>query len=240
MESHIASALPVSRRKALGLLSLSTAALAGGGLAAAPLHAEVLPVDAALPDIRTPSEALAELMAGNGRFVAGRTVGPHRNMARVQELSSGQTPFASVLSCADSRVPVEILFDQGFGDVFVCRAAGNIVTPEMIGSLEFGTAVLGSQALVVLGHTSCGAVKATIAGTAVPGQISTLYQHIQPAVDATPGRELEAVARQNARMQASLLRTASPVIGGLVRENKLVVVPAVYDISTGRVTLLDP
>lgn len=240
MESHIASALPVSRRKALGLLSLSTAALAGGGLAAAPLHAGVLPADAALPDIRTPGEALVELMAGNQRFVAGRPVGPHRNMARVRELSDGQTPFAAVLSCADSRVPVEILFDQGFGDVFVCRAAGNIVTPEMIGSLEFGTAVLGSKALVVLGHTSCGAVKATIAGNAVPGQISALYQHIQPAVDATPGRELEAVARQNARMQASLLRTASPVIGGLVRENKLVVVPAVYDISTGQVTMLDP
>jgi carbonic anhydrase len=238
MHSHIASALPVSRRKALGLLSLSTAVVAGGGLAAAPLHA-AMPADAALPEIRTPREALAELMAGNRRFMEGRPVGPHRNMARVQEVAAGQTPFAAVLSCADSRVPVEILFDQGFGDVFVCRAAGNIVTPEMIGSLEFGTAVLGSQVLVVLAHTSCGAVKATIAGDAVPGQISTLYQHIQPAVDATPSRELEAVARENARMQARLLRTASPVIGGLVRDSKLVVVPAVYELSTGRVTLLE-
>ena len=240
MEPQIASALPVSRRKALGLLSLSGAVLAGGGLAAAPLHAEAPPADAALPVIRTPAEALAELMSGNQRFVAGRPVGPHRSMTRVHELSDGQTPFAAVLSCADSRVPVEILFDQGFGDVFVCRAAGNVVTPEMTGSLEFGTAVLGAQALVVRAPTSCGAVKATIAGDAVPGQISALYQHIQPAVDATPGREPEAVARQNARMQASLLRTASPVIGGLVRENKLVVVPAVYELATGRVTLLDP
>lgn len=239
MENERDCALPVSRRKALGLLSLTGAALAtsAGGLAARPLHATG--AGDALPGIHTPDAALRELMAGNERFLQGRPVGPNRNLARVQETAMGQTPFASVLACADSRVPVEILFDQGFGDVFVCRAAGNIVTPEMIGSLEFGTAVLGSRVLVVLGHTACGAVKATVAGDAVPGQISTLYQHIQPAVDATPSRETEAVARENARMQAALLRTASPVIGGLVRENKLRVVPAMYDIATGRVVLLD-
>ena len=240
MENKLESAMPVSRRKALGLLSLTGAALAAtgaGGLAARPLHA-LAPADA-LPDIHTPEEALRELMAGNARFLRGETVGPNRSMARIQETATGQSPFASVLACADSRVPVEILFDQGFGDVFTCRAAGNIVTPEMIGSLEFGTLVLGSRVLMVLGHTSCGAVKATIAGDPVPGQISALYQHIQPAVLATPTNDVDVVAAANARIQAALLRTASPVIGALVRENKLMVVPAIYDISTGRVTVLD-
>lgn len=238
MQSHMASALPVSRRKVLGLLSLSSAALAGGGLAAAPLHA-VTPADIALPPIRTPLDAMAELIAGNRRFMEGRPVGPHRTMARVQELAAGQAPFAAVLACADSRVPVEILFDQGVGDLFVCRAAGNIVTPELIGSLEFGTAVLGARAVVVLGHTGCGAVKATIAGDPVPGQISTLYRHIRPAVERSATRELEDVSRHNVRVQAGLLRTSSPVIAQLVREDKLLVVGGMYDLGTGRVTLLE-
>lgn len=237
MDPHTRSAHLLSRRKALGLLSLSAAALAGGTLSPAPLHAAG--VHDALPDVGTPEQALAELMAGNRRFVEGRPVGPHRNMARVQQVSAGQSPFAAVLACADSRVPVEILFDQGFGDVFVCRAAGNIVTPELIGSLEFGTLVLGAQALVVLGHTSCGAVKATIEGGAVPGQISSLYSHIQPAVERSASREVEDVTRENVRVQAGLLRTSSPVIAQLVRENKLVVAGGVYDLSTGRVTMLD-
>ena len=236
MNANHPLAAPVSRRRALGLLSLSGAAVAAGGLAAVPLHAAD---ESALPAIHDPADALRELMAGNRRFVDGRPVGPHRNMARVREVSAGQSPFAAVLSCADSRVPPEIVFDQGFGDVFVCRAAGNIVTPELIGSLEFGTLVLGAKALVVLGHTHCGAVKATIAGQAVPGQISTLYRHIRPAVDRSATRELEDVARHNVRIQAELLRTSSPVIAQLIAEQKLVVVGGFYDLETGRVALLE-
>ena len=221
----------VSRRRALGLLTLSGAAVATGAIPTA-LHAESFE----LPDITNPRQALAEMMTGNERFVSGRTVAPNRSMARVKEVAPTQKPFAAVLSCADSRVPVEIVFDQGFGDVFVCRAAGNIVTPELIGSLEFGTLVLGSKVLMVLGHTGCGAVKATIAGEAVPGQISTLYRHIQPAVDRVQSRELEEVTRENVRVQARLLRTSSPVIAQLVREDKLIVAGGVYDLGTGRVT----
>jgi carbonic anhydrase len=221
----------VSRRRALGLLALSGAAVATGTVPTS-LHAESFE----LPNISTPREALAELMAGNQRFVSGRTVGPNRSMARLRETAPTQKPFASILACADSRMPVEIVFDQGFGDVFVCRAAGNIVTPEMMGSLEFGTLALGSKVLMVLGHTACGAVKATIDGGPVPGQISTLYQHIQPAVDRVPSKDVEAVVRENVRVQARLLRNASPVIAQLVRENKLMVVGGVYDLSTGRVT----
>lgn len=218
----------LSRRRALSLLTVSAAAVA----LPVPLRAT------ALPSILTPDAALQELMAGNRRFIEGRTVGPNRSMARIRDVAAAQSPFAAVLSCADSRVPVEIVFDQGFGDLFVCRAAGNIVTPEIIGSMEFGTLVLGSKLLVVLGHTGCGAVKAAIAGDAVPGQISTLYRHIQPAVDRTPTREMEAVSRENVRVQVGLLRDASPVIAGLVRERKLQVVGGVYDLSTGRVTML--
>jgi carbonic anhydrase len=236
MNANHPLAAPVSRRRALGLLSLSGAAVAAGGLAAVPLHAAD---ESALPVIHTPAQAMAELMAGNRRFVEGRPIGPHRNMARVREVAEGQSPFAAVLSCADSRVPPEIVFDQGFGDVFVCRAAGNIVTPELIGSLEFGTMVLGAKALVVLGHTHCGAVKATIAGQAVPGQISTLYRHIRPAVDRSATRELEDVARHNVRIQAELLRTSSPVIAQLIAEEKLAVVGGFYDLETGRVALLE-
>jgi carbonic anhydrase len=222
----------VSRRRALGLLALTGAAVATG-VTPRPLQASE---SFELPGIDTPEQALAEMMAGNGRFVSGRTVGPNRSMARLKEVAPTQKPFAAVLSCADSRVPVEIVFDQGFGDVFVCRAAGNIVTPELIGSLEFGTLVLGSKVLMVLGHTGCGAVKATIAGDAVPGQISSLYRHIQPAVDRVASKELEEVTRENVRVQARLLRSSSPVIAQLVRDKKLVVAGGVYDLATGRVT----
>ncbi len=226
---------PVSRRRALAFLSLSGAALAAGAALPAPL----LAAGDALPGIETPEEALTELVAGNRRFVEGRPVGPHRSMARVRDVAAGQSPFAAVLACADSRVPVEILFDQGFGDVFVCRAAGNVISPELVGSLEFGTLVLGAKVLVVLGHTQCGAVKATIAGEPVPGQISSLYSRIQPAVERSATRDPEEVARENVRIQARLLRTSSPVIAQLVRDRKLMVAGGIYDLASGAVTLLD-
>eukprot|EP00276_Gloeochaete_wittrockiana_P024022 CAMPEP_0184368168 /NCGR_PEP_ID=MMETSP1089-20130417/161489_1 /TAXON_ID=38269 ORGANISM="Gloeochaete wittrockiana, Strain SAG46.84" /NCGR_SAMPLE_ID=MMETSP1089 /ASSEMBLY_ACC=CAM_ASM_000445 /LENGTH=264 /DNA_ID=CAMNT_0026710379 /DNA_START=69 /DNA_END=863 /DNA_ORIENTATION=+ len=122
-----------------------------------------------------PDEAITFLRDGNKRFISGNIMAPNRNMERVKDLASGQKPFAAFLSCADSRVPIGIIFDQGFGDVFITRIAGNIATPELVASLEFGTAVLGSKIIYVLGHTSCGAVKATAAGAAVPGVISSLY-----------------------------------------------------------------
>ncbi|MBC7673214.1 MAG: carbonic anhydrase [Polaromonas sp.] len=231
---------PVSRRSLLGRLALAGA----GGIVAGAIPARSL-FAFTLPPIGTPAEALKELATGNQRFVDGKSVGPHRSMARLKEVAPSQAPFAAVLACADSRVPVEILFDQGFGDMFVCRAAGNIVTPEMLASLEFGTLVLGAKAPLVLGHSACGAVKATISGDAVPGQISTLYQYIQPAVDRIAGQskdgkaELEAAARENVRMQTRLLGRSSPVLRGLVREGKLAIVGGMYDLASGRVAMLD-
>ena len=142
-----------------------------------------------------------------------------------------------MLSCADSRVPVEIVFDQTIGHVFVTRVAGNVVTPEIIGSLEYGVAVLGTAVLVVLGHGSCGAVSAAIAAKDVPGQISALYRHIRPAVDQA-GSDLDAAIRANARIHARLLQEASPVIASAVKQKRLKVVAAYYDLATGVVTLL--
>jgi carbonic anhydrase len=248
-----ATAAAISRRTLLGRLAfvgaggLVAAAIPTGSLFAGTTRTAVDPAPDSgygLPSIDTPAAAMRELVMGNQRFAEGKSTGPHRSMARLRDVAPKQAPFAAVLACADSRVPVEILFDQGFGDMFVCRAAGNIVTSEMLASLEFGTLVLGAKVLLVLGHNSCGAVKATIAGDAVPGQISALYQHIQPAVERVAAQskeakpELEAVAHENVRLQVRLLAGSSPVLGGLVKEGKLTISGGMYDLSTGRVTML--
>ena len=134
-------------------------------------------------------------------------------------------------------MPVELIFDQTIGHIFVTRVAGNVVTPEIIASLEYGALVLGTKVILVMGHASCGAVKATIQGKEVPGQISALYPHIQPAIDQA-GPNLDAATRANTKIQAALLRESSTVIAGLVKEGKLKVVAAHYDIANGSVTLL--
>ncbi len=183
----------------------------------------------------TPDQALAALAAGNERFVAGKTLAPHRNLARLREVASKQTPFAAFLGCADSRVPIELVFDQGFGDLFVTRVAGNVADPAVIGSLEFGTSVLGAKVLYVLGHLACGAVSAALRGEAVPGQISTLFQHLRPAVKRAAGDVARAVVA-NVQNQMETLAEASPVIARLVRDGQLTVAGGVFDLLSGRVT----
>src|SRR6202030_1489292 len=148
-----------------------------------------------------------------------------------------QEPYAAVLSCADSRVPVELIFDQSIGQVFVTRVAGNIATTATIASLEYGVAVLGTKAIIVLGHADCGAVKATIEAKAVPGQISALYPYIRPAVDQA-GPDLEAAIKANAKIQAALLRQASPVLAEHIKTNQLQIVAAYYDLAAGKVSML--
>jgi len=186
----------------------------------------------------TPDAALQELMAGNARFVANQmTSFEHDLQILKQHTVDKQEPFASVLSCADSRVPVELLFDQTINHIFVNRVAGNVITSEIIASIEYGAAVLGTKVIVVLGHANCGAVKATIQAKSVPGQISALYPHIQAAVDQA-GSNLEAATKTNAKMQAELLSKASTVIAGLLKEKKVKVVAGYYDIGSGAVTLL--
>jgi len=187
----------------------------------------------------TPRAALDELMAGNKRFTSGRLTAHDQDLAILkQHTEEKQEPFAAVLSCADSRVPVELVFDQSIGHIFVTRVAGNLITPEIIGSLEYGAAVLGTKAILVMGHSNCGAVKATIQGKDVPGQISSLFPHIQPAVDQA-GSDLVAATQANAKIQATLLREASPVIAGLVKAGSLQVVAGYYDVGTGVVRLVD-
>lgn len=186
----------------------------------------------------TPDDALKALMDGNGRFVSGQLQSLDEDLSILKsKTAEKQEPFAAVLSCADSRVPVEFVFDQSIGHLFVVRVAGNITTPEIIASLEYGVAVLGTKVIVVLGHGSCGAVKATIEGKPVPGQISALYAPIRPAVNAA-GADLDAAIDANAKIQAALLSTASPIIAGAVKDGTIKVVPARYDIATGRVALL--
>ena len=149
-----------------------------------------------------------------------------------------QEPFAAVLSCADSRVPVELIFDQSIGHLFVTRDAGNVATAELIASLEYGVAVLGTKAIIVLGHANCGAVKASIDAKPVPGQISALYPYIRPAVDQA-GTNLDAAIKANAKIQAALLRQSSPVFAERIKQNQLKIVAGFYDLATGTVSVLD-
>ena len=187
----------------------------------------------------SPDAALQELIDGNRRFTSGRSTACEHDLAVLkQNTAEKQEPFAALLSCADSRVPVELIFDQSIGHLFVTRVAGNIVTPEIIASLEYGAAVLGTKVILVMGHGNCGAVKAAIQGKEVPGQISVLYQHIQPAVDQA-GPNPEAATKANAKIQAALLRQSSTVISGLVKDGKLKVVAGYYDVISGNATLLD-
>jgi carbonic anhydrase len=185
-----------------------------------------------------PEAAVNELMEGNQRYVTG-TMTAHKHDLQILHAKTAekQQPFAAVLSCADSRVPVELVFDQTIGHLFVCRLAGNVTTPEVIASLEYAAAVLGVRAIMVLGHSSCGAVSATIKGSAVPGQISALYPRIRPAVDLA-GSNTEAATKANAKIQTAILAEASTVIGELVRDNKIKVVAGYYDVTNGMVTLV--
>jgi carbonic anhydrase len=186
----------------------------------------------------SPQAALDQLMAGNGRYVSGKLNSFDEDLAVLkQKTAEKQEPFAAVLSCADSRVPVELIFDQSIGHVFVTRVAGNVCTPEIIASLEYGAAVLGTVAIMVLGHGGCGAVAATIAGKEVPGQISALYAPIRPGI-ARVGADLEAAIRANAQYQAEILGGASPVIAGLAKQGKIKVVAGYYDLASGKVSML--
>lgn len=188
-----------------------------------------------------PDAALDELLAGNRRFTSGRTSSHRRDLAILQQMMEKPEPFAAVLSCADSRVPVEVVFDQTIGQLFVTRVAGNIVTTEILASLEYAAAVLGTHTILVVGHSRCGAVTAAIQaanqGTVVPGQIAALFPHIRPAVEQA-GPDVDASVRANVLLQAARVRE-SPLLAGLIKEGKLSVAAAYFDIRSGAVTLLD-
>jgi carbonic anhydrase len=221
----------LSRRGFLAqTLAGAGAALAGAALSYSP--------PARGQSTMTPDAALKALMDGNQRYVQGQLQSLNEDLSILKaRTAEKQEPFAAILSCADSRVPVEFVFDQSIGQLFVVRVAGNIATPEIIASLEYGVAVLGTRVLMVLGHANCGAVKATIDGKAVPGQISALYAQIRAAVDEA-GTDLDAAIDANARNQANLLSKASVIISSAIKDGKLKVVPARYDLASGKVSLL--
>jgi carbonic anhydrase len=224
----------VSRRKFLGSALAGTAAT----LVATASMGFLSPESAVAQSNLTPDEALKALLDGNERFVSGKLTSFDDDLKILRDHTvEKQEPFAAVLSCADSRVPVEIVFDQSIGHIFVSRVAGNVVTPEIIGSLEYGAAVLGTKVILVLGHAGCGAVKAAIQANAVPGQISSLFPHIQPAIDQA-GHDLPGATKANAKIQAALLQSASPVLAPLVQEKKLKIVAGYYDLDSGRVSLV--
>jgi len=192
----------------------------------------------------SPDEALAEMKAGNQRFVSGNM----RNrdlMSQVKATADGQYPFAVVLGCIDSRVPPELVFDQGIGDIFSPRIAGNFANTDIIGSIEFATQLAGSKLVVVLGHTQCGAVKGACDGAEL-GNLTQTLSNISPALYAVKdvkgsrnsknGEFVQRVADENVRLTVSALTDRSAVLSGLVAEKKLKIVGAMHNVSTGKVT----
>ncbi|MCC5658485.1 carbonic anhydrase [Nostoc sp. XA010] len=222
-----------------GAGAIGTSVLTAGlssNLLAAEKKAPVAPAEG---DI-TPDKALQELLDGNDRFVKAKRRNPNQTQSRLLEVAKSQKPFASILGCADSRVPSEIVFDQGLGDLFVCRIAGNIATPQQIGSLEFGSLVLGSKVIMVVGHERCGAVDAAIKGAQVPGRIGTLLEAIKPSVESSkgkPGDKLENACKANILAQVEELKSSS-VLSELIKAEKLKIVGGYYDLDTGRISMV--
>ena len=196
-------------------------------------------------------EALAQLRSGNGRFVQNvRSIEALTSQHRRGVLVAGQAPFAIVLSCSDSRVPSELVFDCGLGDLFVVRVAGNIVAPSIVGSVEFAAATFGTELVVVMGHTRCGAVRAAVdmlaGGERDPSEnVCDIVDRITPAIDdvvRTIGhdeRAIQAATRANIRASANHLRNGSSILASRIAEGRLVVVGAEYALETGQVDFFD-
>jgi len=189
-----------------------------------------------------PYLALQKLMNGNRRFVEGRSIYPRQDQVSVKKLASGQSPFAVIVGCSDSRASAEILFDQGFGDLFVARTAGQVMAEASYGTLEYAHLMLKTKLIVVMGHTNCGAVEAALKRPEnPPGHISTLINAIKPAAMAAKkmeGNVFDNAIRINVINQVSELRHLEPVLSRNYEEGKLLIVGAVYDLATGEVTFL--
>ena len=229
------------RRHFFGLAAAAAALSTGMARADDCAHFDSEALKAASPD-----QAIQMLMDGNARFVAGGSLNCDL-VALGHATAEKQTPFACVLACMDSRSAPEQVLDQQIGDVFVARVAGNVATTEVIGSFEYGTAVAGAKAIMVLGHNHCGAVKGAVDKAVVGDALTTLLNEIEPAVAATPltGERsshnhefVEAVAEANVRMNVVALTEKSPVLKGLVDSGALKIVGALYNLETGVVTLL--
>jgi carbonic anhydrase len=189
----------------------------------------------------TAAEALARLIEGNKRFVARKAQHPDQSLARLHEVEVGQHPFAVVLSCSDSRVSPEVVFDQGLGDLFVIRVAGNVTDDTVIGSSEYAVEHLKTPLVVVLGHQSCGAVEAAVNGNREANHIHSFVDAIRPLVEeakSRPGDPVDNCVRLNVAHVVQQLQTSQPVLAELIQKSKLRVVGAYYSLHTGAVTLL--
>ena len=229
----------LSRRSVLRAASMAAGLVLAGGRVAR----------AASPDPGGPTadEALQRLLAGNQRFMKGETTGPRRAPEDFRPLAEGQRPVALILGCADSRVAPELLFDQGVGDLFIVRVAGNVVGGGgalVKGSVEYGVAELGVPLVMVLGHSECGAVKAAIKHMddkdPLPGAIGELVNRIRPAVikaSGMPGDRLNNAIRANVTLGVATLNGLQPIVAPAVKRGRVKVVGALYDLRTGGVTL---
>lgn len=185
----------------------------------------------------SPQQAINALIEGNNRFITNN-YNTKNYSEQINLTSQGQYPFAAVLSCIDSRVPVEIIFDQGIGDLFSTRVAGNIVNEDVLGSIEYACGVAGSKLVLVLGHTSCGAVTAACKGIEL-GNITTLLSKIKPAVDKVNNAEdIEAVAKENVLLSVERIRKESSILSDLEKSENIKIVGAIYDVSTGKVNFI--
>jgi len=193
----------------------------------------------------TPDEALQLLVDGNARYVANQPTERDFTSGRAAR-AAGQAPFAAILGCADSRIAPELAFDRGPGDLFVVRVAGNFVTTDGLASLEYGAAVLGTKLIMVLGHTSCGAINATIKALQtrndLPGHIADLARALKPGIEAEVRRQGDDLAYRavvaNVRHNVRRLHDAKPILAEMVAKRRLRVVGAVYDLPTGKVNLV--
>ena len=213
------------------------------------LHSADAPAPAAVAPAPAPTEhkavppdmALFQLMGGNARFVAGKTTHPHQDEARRKELAGGQYPLAIVLTCADSRVSPEVIFDQGLGDIFVLRNAGNVVDDHILGSIEYAVEHLHARLIVVLGHESCGAVKATVDGGEAPGHIGSIVEWIKPGLQnaaTQPGDKLDNAVRANVIHSVNKIKLAGSTLTKAIQSGEVKVVPGRYDLDTGKVEVL--
>jgi carbonic anhydrase len=225
--------------------SLATGLATGGSVAAAaigiqPAFAKSVAKPVAKPDTPTPEAALEQLLAGNQRFAQQHPTHPDQSTGRMIEISQAQHPFATILSCADSRVAAELIFDQGLGDLFDVRVAGNIVLPGTLGSIEYAVVLLGTPLLMVLGHERCGAVTAAVQGEALPGSISAFVDPIKPVLKQIEGKLGDAIENAvvaNVQYQVTQLRQSS-LLAERVEAGTLKIVGGRYDLDTGKVTLV--
>ncbi len=190
-----------------------------------------------------PLIGIQKLMEDNKRFVEGKTIKPRQKLDILKKLEKGQQPFATIVGCSDSRVPSELIFDQGFGDLFIIRTAGQVSAAASYGSMEFSVLKLKTKLIVVLGHTECGAVAAAVQRPEdVPGHIVTLINEIKPAVKKVaglPGNEVNNAVRQNVIDQVNSLRELDPILHKNYVAGNILIVGAVYDIHTGKVDFLE-